>query len=646
MERKKGFSQVKPEFRRAPPASRALPKKADSLVGGETEKSPPKKVDTDKVNGKKRKRDAKEKGMILKPAWDNLCFAISKGEPCSKGDGECKFSHDVKAYLEAKPDPGLAEKCPVFEKHEMCPSGLRCLFGKEHIRQKDDGSFEIIENREKKSPAFDSRYNEMGETNFLKRELQLALRKKKKKKFMQSNTQTLPPEGLADAEKKALDFRHKVYIAPLTTVGNLPFRRIMKDFGADITCGEMALAKPTLDGNNSEWALYRRHKCEDIFGVQIAGAHADQLASAAKILTEEINVDFIDLNLGCPIELITDKGAGSALMQRAAKLRQIIDGMTSATRGRIPIGIKMRAGWSSDFNAHSLISEIQLWRHRMEFGNSLCYVSIHGRSRQARYTSTANWDYIHRCSTRPIAAEALFRKRNPGKPFLDPIPVFGNGDILSYVEWEERLNRIENWKQELETLEAESAVENSRLSRLLTCDGKAYGSAVALKFEDLDALTARLTTCMVARGALIKPWISTELKEKRHWDISGSERFEIMRNFVNYGLEHWGSDYIGVNTTRRFLLEWLSFTCRYVPVGILDDLYIPQHVNDRPPLFYARDDRETLLGSRNAADWIKLSEMLLGPTPPGFQFEPKHKSNSYTVTEEEAIVLSAASSNS
>ena len=95
-------------------------------------------------------------------------------------------------------------------------------------------------------------------------------------------------------------------------MGNLPFRRIMKQYGADITCGEMALADQLLMGKPSEWALLKRHPIEDVFGVQIAAGHADQYTRVAEVLANEssMEIDFVDLNLGCPIDLVCNKVPG------------------------------------------------------------------------------------------------------------------------------------------------------------------------------------------------------------------------------------------------------------------------------------------------------------------------------------------------
>ncbi|CAL0305921.1 unnamed protein product [Lupinus luteus] len=378
--------------------------------------------------------------------------------------------------------------------------------------------------------------------------------------YIKAETDTITPETdlslkLHPREKKLIDFKDKLYLAPLTTVGNLPFRRVCKVLGADVTCGEMAMCTNLLQGQASEWALLRRHESEDLFGVQICGAFPDTVARAVELIEQECTIDFIDINMGCPIDIVVNKGAGSALLTKPMRMKSIVE-VASGTVDT-PITVKVRTAYFEGKNRiDSLIGDMGSW------GASA--VTIHGRSRQQRYSKLADWDYIYQCV-----------KKAPST-----LQVVGNGDVLSFVDWNNHRTKA-----------------------------------------------PELATCMIARGALIKPWLFTEIKEQRHWDISSGERLNILKDFVHFGLQHWGSDTKGVETTRRFLLEWLSYTCRYIPVGLLD--VVPQRMNWRPPSYYGRDDLETLMASDSAADWVRISEMLLGKVPEGFTFAPKHKSNAY-----------------
>lgn len=357
---------------------------------------------------------------------------------------------------------------------------------------------------------------------------------------------------IRDVEKKRLDWTNKTYLAPLTTVGNLPYRRICKRLGADITCGEMALGLPILQGHGPEWALLQRHHSEDMFGVQVCGRSPNQMARVAQLIEEQVDCDFVDINMGCPIDLIYKKGMGSGLMQRKRPLEVMVRTM-SAILSR-PLTLKMRKGVYDDKSiAHQMFPALKSWGAQA--------LTIHGRSREQRYTREADWEYIAQC------AETV------------NIPTFGNGDVMNFEDY----NKMKG--------------------------------------------DSKVTGIMLARGALIKPWIFTEIKEQRHWDISAGERLDIIKEFCNYGLEHWGSDDKGVENSRKFLLEWLSFMYRYAPHGIL--MYPPQRLNERLPFYQGRSELETLLASPNSQDWVKITEMFLGKVPDDFKFVAKHRANSF-----------------
>lgn len=73
------------------------------------------------------------------------------------------------------------------------------------------------------------------------------------------------------------------------------------------------------------------------------------------------------------------------------------------------------------------------------------------------------------------------------------------------------------------------------------------------------------------------------------------------------------------------MLEFMSFHHRYMPVGLLENGPLP--MNERRPSWTGRDDMESLLGSEDSRDWVKLSEMFLGKAAESFNFIPKHKTN-------------------
>jgi tRNA-dihydrouridine synthase 3 len=285
-------------------------------------------------------------------------------------------------------------------------------------------------------------------------------------------------------------FSGKLWLAPLTRGGHLAFRRLCVEFGAEVTVGEMVVVRRLLQNKSSEFALLKSHPTEPFFGVQLADRHPDTLAEGARI-AEGRGARFVDLNCGCPIEQITRKGLGASLLRKPARLGRLVEGMRKAVS--VPVTVKLRTGWAE---GRENVSEIA--RVCEEAGASA--VTLHGRSRDQRYSKAADWDLIGR-----IAAER-------------GIPVVGNGDILTHFEARDRMAR------------------------------------------------AKVSSVMLARGALIKPWLFREIREGSSWFPSGEERLALLWRFVELLREHFGADERGNARIRRFLPWHLGFFCRYRPL--------------------------------------------------------------------------------
>lgn len=138
----------------------------------------------------------------------------------------------------------------------------------------------------------------------------------------------------------------------------------------------MAMSKKLVNAQKSEWALCRRHQSEKIFGIQVCGAKVGPLFNACELIREYCTVNFVDLNVGCPIgPLVTDHGAGSGLLRTPNILENILRGMTHVLD--CPVTAKLRMGFSNTkFVAHTIIDKLAR--------AGISAVSLHGRTRQQR----------------------------------------------------------------------------------------------------------------------------------------------------------------------------------------------------------------------------------------------------------------------
>lgn len=592
--------------------------------------------DRDNGRGKKQKKEKGQNKSRQFGSWYDairLCNSRANSpefspKPCKFGD-DCKCCHDLRKYLKdgKREDlPTFNGKCPVWEANGRCYAGWKCRFAGSHSKEiiHDDGRKELvlIEDAERIfTVTEDDDENRKGVVNIVStaQKLELARRKVETKRadeyseWLERDSKEMDKvyqqrKGATDEEKQEnrANFteppflpseKRKIYfgtetpvLAPLTTQGNLPFRRMCVEFGAQLTYSEMAMTLPMIQGQKSEWALLKAHQSEisaprytpksvvqgydntkDIkFGTQIAANKPWQAIKSAEILHRLVpHLRVIDLNCGCPIELVYRTGGGSALLDTPSKLEKMIRGM-NAVSGEIPITAKIRMGTKDGKpTALKTIERLALggFESRDRLGAPGCAaITLHGRSRQQRYTKSADWSYIAECaalikSYNEKMDEVVDTIREPDDRTQantnGGVPYFiGNGDCYSHIDY---LDHIQH---------------------------------------------ASVNSVMVARGALIKPWIFEEIEKGQYIDKSATERLGYIEKFTRYGLEAWGSDEVGVGQTRRFLLEWLSFAHRYVPLGLL--AHLPPSLQDRPPAYRGRDDLETLLASDNYLDWIKL----------------------------------------
>src|SRR5487761_1224529 len=136
-----------------------------------------------------------------------------------------------------------------------------------------------------------------------------------------------------------------VFLAPMSGVTDLPFRRLVKRFGAGLVVSEMIASEAMVRETRRSLVMARSEAEEQPMAVQLAGCEPAVLAEAAK-LNADRGAALIDINFGCPVKKVVNGHAGSALMKDEPLAARILEATVKAVS--VPVTLKMRKGWDEN----------------------------------------------------------------------------------------------------------------------------------------------------------------------------------------------------------------------------------------------------------------------------------------------------------
>ncbi len=204
----------------------------------------------------------------------------------------------------------------------------------------------------------------------------------------------------------------RAFLAPMSGVTDVGFRRIARRFGASLVVSEMVASDELVKGS-AEAVLRAEGDGVEPHVVQLAGCEPRWMGEAARV-AEASGAAIVDINMGCPAKRVTGGYAGSALMRDLDHALSLIEATVAAVS--IPVTVKMRLGWD-----HASVNAPELARRAEEAGVRM--VTVHGRTRQQFYKGTADWDAIA-----PVKAAVS-------------IPVTANGDCVTGTDARRMLER-------------------------------------------------------------------------------------------------------------------------------------------------------------------------------------------------------------
>ena len=196
-------------------------------------------------------------------------------------------------------------------------------------------------------------------------------------------------------------------LAPMAGFTDAPFRKLCREFGSAWAVTEMVSAKGLMQGGGRGLDISAPYAGEPDLVIQIFGSEPEVTAEAGALLVETYKPAALDLNMGCPVKKILDKGCGAELMRRPEKAAAIVSALKRAVP--VPVSVKMRLGYDR-------VNAPEVARALEAAGASA--LAVHGRTALQKYGGEADWEGIAE------VAQGI------------KIPVIGSGDVATREAFE------------------------------------------------------------------------------------------------------------------------------------------------------------------------------------------------------------------